>query len=232
MGNYIYYGYNSLRRTVTSEPAVKKVDTATSVVKVSRPDCESTPIEKVTVITTPVVKEEPKMENVEVKEVKVKVKEVEVKVEKKEVKEEPKKEVEVKVKEVKVKEEQKKEVEVKVEPKKEVEVKVKEVKVKEEPKKEVKEEPKKEVEVKVEKKEVKEVEEKIVIDLKNVTKEKTKSPLLTPIEEESIYVHPYLLEYGTEPFKSDILLIQNEMYQPNKKKNKKKKNQPNVFSEE
>ena len=209
MGNYIYYGYNSLRRTVTSEPAVKKVDTATSVVKVSRPDCESTPIEKVTVITTPVVKEEPKME-------------VEVKVEpKKEVKEEPKKEVEVKVKEVKVKEE----------PKKEVEVKVKEVKVKEE-KKEVKEEPKKEVEVKVEKKEVKEVEEKIVIDLKNVTKEKTKSPLLTPIEEESIYVHPYLLEYGTEPFKSDILLIQNEMYQPNKKKNKKKKNQPNVFSEE
>jgi hypothetical protein len=168
MGNYIYYGYNSLRRTVTSEPAVKKVDTATSVVKVSRPDCESTPIEKVAVITTPVVKEEPKME---------------------------------------------------------VEVKV-------EPKKEVKEEPKKEVEVKVEKKEVKEVEEKIVIDLKNVTKEKTKSPLLTPIEEESIYVHPYLLEYGTEPFKSDILLIQNEMYQPNKKKNKKKKNQPNVFSEE
>jgi|UniRef100_A0A6C0BHJ8 hypothetical protein len=226
MGNYIYYGYNSLRRTVTSEPAVKKVDTATSVVKVSRPDCESTPIEKVAVITTPVVKEEPKME-------------VEVKVEpKKEVKEEPKKEVEVKVKEIKVKEEPKKEVEVKVkevevkvEPKKEVEVKVKEVKVKEE-KKEVKEEPKKEVEVKVEKKEVKEVEEKIVIDLKNVTKEKTKSPLLTPIEEESIYVHPYLLEYGTEPFKSDILLIQNEMYQPNKKKNKKKKNQPNVFSEE
>ena len=202
MGNYIYYGYNSLRRTVTSEPAVKKVDTATSVVKVSRPDCESTPIEKVAVITTPVVKEEPKME-------------VEVKVEpKKEVKEEPKKEVEVKVKEIKVKEE----------PKKEVEVKVKEV--------EVKVEPKKEVEVKVEKKEVKEVEEKIVIDLKNVTKEKTKSPLLTPIEEESIYVHPYLLEYGTEPFKSDILLIQNEMYQPNKKKNKKKKNQPNVFSEE
>lgn len=156
-----------MRRTVTSEPAVKKVDTAASVVEVNRPDCVSAPIEKVTVITTPIVKEEQK--NVEVKE---------------------------------------------------------------QPKKEVKEEPKKEVEVKVEKKEVKEVEEKIVIDLKNVTKEKTKSPLLTPIEEESMYVHPYLLEYGTEPFKSDILLIQNEMYQPNKKKNKKKKNQPNVFSEE
>jgi hypothetical protein len=190
MGNYIYYGYNSVRRTVTSEPAVKKVDTAASVVEVSQPLCESTPIEKVTVITTPIIKEEQK--NVEVKE-------------------QPKKEV---------KEEPKKEVEVKEQPKKE------------EPKKEeVKEQPKKE-EVKEEKKEVKEVEEKIVIDLKNVTKEKTKSPLLSPIEEESIYVHPYLLEYGTEPFKSDILLIQNEMYQPNKKKNKKKKNQPNVFSEE
>jgi hypothetical protein len=36
-------------------------------------------------------------------------------------------------------------------------------------------------------------------------------------------IHPYLLEYGTEPFKSDILLIQNEMYQPNKKKKKNKK---------
>ena len=143
-----------MRRTVTSEPAVKKVDTATSVVEVSRPNCESTPIEKVTVITTPIIKEEPKMVE-------------------------------------------------------------KEVEVKEEPKKEVK----------------KEVE-KIVIDLKSVTKEKAKSPLLTPIEEESMNIHPYLLEYGTEPFKSDILLIQNEMYQPNKKKNKKKKNQPNVFSEE
>jgi hypothetical protein len=214
MGNYIYYGYKSIRRTVTLEPTVKKVDTAASVVQVSQPDCESAPIEKVTVITTPVVKEEPKMveKNVEVKEVKVK--------------EEPKKEQPKKEVEVKVKVEQKKEVEVKVkeQPKKE--------EVKEQPKKEeVKEEPNKE-EVKEEKKEVKEVEEKIVIDLKNVTKEKTKSPLLTPIEEESIYVHPYLLEYGTEPFKSDILLIQNEMYQPNKKKNKKKKNQPNVFSEE
>ena len=186
MGNYIYYGYNSLRRTVTSEP-VKKVDTV--LVKVSRPDCESTPIEKVTVITTPAVKVKAKSEeqNVEEKEEEKEIKEI-----KTEVKQEPKKEV------------------------KEVKKEVKEVK-------EVKEE------VKQEKKEI---NEKIVIDLKSVTKEKAKSPLLTPIEEESMNIHPYLLEYGTEPFKSDILLIQNEFYQPNKKKNKKKKNQPNVFSDE
>ena len=192
MGNYIYYGYNSVRRTVTSEPTVKKVDTAASVVQVSHPDCESAPIKKVIVITTPVVKEETKSEE----------QNVEFKVEK-EVKKEEKKEIEEKqaVKEVK---------------------EVKKEEIKEEPKKEIKEE----------KKEVKEVEEKIVIDLKSITKEKTKSPMLTPIEEESMDIHPYLLEYGTEPFKSDILLIQNEMYQPNKKKNKKKKNQPNVFSDE
>jgi len=86
------------------------------------------------------------------------------------------------------------------------------------------------VEVKVVEKVVDKVKEKTVIEfLKSAAKEK--SPLLPPIKEESMDIHPYLLEYGTEPFKSDILLIQNEMYQPNKKKNKKK-NQPNVFSEE
>lgn len=189
MGNYIYYGYTSVRRTVTLEPTVKKVDTATSVKEISRPDCEITTLEKVTVITTPVVKEEPKMEeqkNVEMKEVE-------------------------KVMEVK----DKKEEEVEEEKEEEVE------EIKEE-KKEVKEEPKKEVkEIKEEKKEI---NEKIVIDLKSVTKVKEKSPLLAPIKEESTDVHPYLLEYGTNPIKSNTVLIQNQTYQvnSNKKKNKKR----------
>jgi hypothetical protein len=195
MGNYIYYGYTSVRRTVTLEPAVKKVDTATLVKEVSQPNCEITTLEKVTVNTAPIIKEEAKSEeqkNVEEKEVE-------------EEKEESKKEI--------------KESKMEVKEIKEIKTEVKEVK-----------EPKNEVKVKEEPK--KEINEKIVINLKSVMKEKAKSPLLTPIEEESMNIHPYLLEYGTEPFKSDILLIQNEFYQPNKKKNKKKKNQPNVFSEE
>lgn len=214
MGNYIYYGYTSVRRTVTLEPTVKKVDTATSVKEISRPDCEITTLEKVTVITAPVVKEEPKMEeqkNVEMKEVK------KVEEEKEEVKEvEEEKEEKEEVKEV----EKVMEVKEEVEEKKEVE-EVKEVKeVKEVNEvKEVKEV--KEVE---EKKEVKEIKEKIVIEWKSATKVKEKSPLLAPIKEESMDVHPYLLEYGTNPIKSNTLLIQNQTYQvnSNKKKNKKK----------
>jgi hypothetical protein len=73
-------------------------------------------------------------------------------------------------------------------------------------------------------------------------KEKVKSPPLEPVKEETVQdVHPFLLEYGVNPIKTNTLLIQNHTYQKvessaiasepvapthaqnNHKKNKKKK---------
>jgi hypothetical protein len=189
MGNYIYYGYTSVRRTVTLEPA-KKVDT---VVEVSRPCCEIETIEKVIANTAHIVKVEQNLEEkVQIKEkeeVKQEVKAVE------EVKEEVKQEV-------KAIDEVKEEVEIKAVEVKEVEVKAVEIKEVDE------------VKVKT-----KEVNEKMVIEWKSAKKEM--SPLLPPIKEEPMDVHPFLLEYGTAPVKSNTVLIQNQTYQI-KKKNKKK----------
>lgn len=180
------------------------------MVEVSRPCCEIETIEKVIANTAHIVKVESKV--VEIEE--VKVEEVEMK---KEVKEVEVKAVEVKAVEkleekvVKVEEKVEKVEEKAVEEVKAVEV-IKAVEVKA-------------VEVKVvEKEEVKAVEkvkeEKTVIEfLKNAAKEK--SPLLPPIKEESMDVHPFLLEYGTAPIKSNTVLIQNQTYQI-KKKNKKR----------
>jgi len=176
MGNYIYYGYTSVRRTVTLEPA-KKADTATSVVKVSRPCCELETIDKVIANTAHIVKVDP---NVVEKEEKSKT----------EIKED--------VNEVKVEE---------------VKEEVKEVE-------EVKEDEVKEVEVKEEVKEVKE-EKKEVNEMEWKSAKKEMSPLLPPIKEEPMDIHPFLLEYGTAPVKSNTVLIQNQTYQI-KKKNKKR----------
>jgi hypothetical protein len=50
--------------------------------------------------------------------------------------------------------------------------------------------------------------------VKDIPKEKVKTPLLEPVKEETVQdVHPYLLEYGVNPVKTNTLLIQNHTYQ-------------------
>jgi hypothetical protein len=58
--------------------------------------------------------------------------------------------------------------------------------------------------------------EKTVFEyLKETSNEKIKSPSLEPVKEESLYetTHPYLLEYGTAPIKTNTIVIENRSYQ-------------------
>jgi hypothetical protein len=84
------------------------------------------------------------------------------------------------------------------------------------------------------------IKEKTVHEyLKEMSKEKLKTPPLKPLKEESLQdIHPFLLEYGVNPIKTNTIMIDNRMYHkidvpnvpvapvapnPSNKKNKRKK---------
>jgi len=77
-------------------------------------------------------------------------------------------------------------------------------------------------------------EKSVLAYLKETSKEKLKTPPLAPVKEESVHdVHPFLLEYGVNPIKTNTIMIDNRMYRKNdapepvastnNKKNKRKK---------
>jgi hypothetical protein len=52
--------------------------------------------------------------------------------------------------------------------------------------------------------------------LKEISKEKVKTPPLEPVKEETIHdVHPFLLEYGVNPIKTNTIMIDNHIYHKN-----------------
>ena len=59
-------------------------------------------------------------------------------------------------------------------------------------------------------------EKSVLAYLKETSKEKIKTPPLAPVKEESVQdVHPFLLEYGVNPIKTNTIMIDNRMYRNN-----------------
>jgi hypothetical protein len=56
-------------------------------------------------------------------------------------------------------------------------------------------------------------EKSVLSYLKEMSKDKIKTPPLAPVKEESVHdVHPFLLEYGVNPIKTNTIMIDNRMY--------------------
>jgi hypothetical protein len=59
-------------------------------------------------------------------------------------------------------------------------------------------------------------EKSVPVYLKEISKEKIKTPPLEPVKEETVQdVHPFILEYGVHPIKTNAIMIDNRIYHKN-----------------